>query len=106
MAKYTIEVKWDSIYEIEAKDRETAIEKAIEYFQECEPKVTILGGNTDDCDEVKTYSFHDEESGENFFVEALSEEEAIVDANRYFVSPICYGEIPWEEAEALGYDTY
>lgn len=106
MITYRINVKWDSVYEVEAKDRESAIEKAIEYFQECEPEVTILKEDTDDCDEVKTYSFHDEESGENFFVEALSEEEAIVDANRYFASPICHGEIPWEEAEALGWDTY
>lgn len=42
MAKYTIEVKWDSIYEVEAEDEESAIDKAIEWFEECKPNVEVL----------------------------------------------------------------
>ena len=103
MAKYTINVKWDSIYEIEAESENIAIENAIEYFQECNPDVEVI---SPDNEEVKTYSFHDEDSGEDFFVEAYSEEEAMIDAKKNFTTPICYGEIPWEEAEMLGWDTY
>ena len=55
---------------------------------------------------MKTYDFHDDLTGEDFFVEAETKEEAIEKANEYFETPVCYGEIDDAEAEMLGYDTY
>lgn len=103
MAKYTIEVKWDSIYEIEAKDKVSAIEQAIEWFQDCRPKVEVLAVEPDNN---KTFAFYDKETGEDFFVEAFDLTQAITIAKEYFEKPACQGEVSWEEAEALGYDTY
>lgn len=102
MAKYTytIEVKYDSFYEIEAENKEIAIEKAIEYFQECEPNVEII--SSDD----NTFAFYDRETGEDFFVEAPSPIQAETIAKKYFEKPIYLGKISLAEAEALGYDTY
>jgi len=42
MAKYVIDVTLDCIYEIEAENEESAIEQAIEWFQECQPEVTVV----------------------------------------------------------------
>ena len=55
---------------------------------------------------MKTYEFNDKVTGEDFFVEAETQEEAIEKAKFYFDKPTCFGEIPEYEAEALGYDTY
>lgn len=54
----------------------------------------------------KTFHFYDKISGEEFFVEAVDQDHAEAKANEYFENPTCFGEIDWDEAEALGYDTY
>ncbi len=41
MKKYVVEVYLESRYEVEAENEERAAEKAIEYFQECEPHVMV-----------------------------------------------------------------
>ncbi len=56
--------------------------------------------------EDKIFEFYDEESGESFFVEAPDEIQAIETARHYFEEPVSQGEVSWDEAEALGYDTY
>lgn len=53
-----------------------------------------------------TWEFSDRESGEYFFVEANTKEEAMKIAKRYFEKPKCYGTVTDFEAEMLGYDTY
>ena len=53
-----------------------------------------------------TWEFMDLESGEDFFVEAKTKEEAIATAKQYFDEPKCYGTVTDFEAEMLGYDTY
>ncbi len=55
---------------------------------------------------MDTYEFSDKVTGEDFLVEAISEDEAIKIAKQYFEEPICYGTISFEEAEMLGWDTY
>lgn len=55
---------------------------------------------------MKTWEFEDYESGEEFFVEAPTEEKAIEVAKEYFGDPHCYGEIDEVTADRLGYDTY
>ena len=55
---------------------------------------------------MKTYEFNDEATGEDFFVEAETQEEAMEKAKIYFIKPTCFGEIPRDRAEAIGYDTY
>ena len=53
-----------------------------------------------------TWEFTDLYTGEDFFVEADTIEKAINIANEYFEEPKCYGTVPEEYAEAMGYDTY
>ena len=55
---------------------------------------------------MKTWEFEDYESGEEFFVEAPTEEKAMETAKEYFGNPHCYGEIDEVTADRLGYDTY
>lgn len=54
------------------------------------------------------YLFFDAISGEHFFVECDSYDEALDIASRYFYLPYIeyLGEYDPEEAEILGYDTY
>ena len=53
-----------------------------------------------------TYEFNDQSTGEDFFVEANTKEEAMKIAKQYFKKPKCYGTVTEEEAEMMGYDTY
>lgn len=55
---------------------------------------------------MKNYLMWDEESGEEFIVEARDKEHAYEKANEYFDEPHLDGEISDFEAEMLGYDTY
>lgn len=55
---------------------------------------------------MMTYEFYDKVTGEDFFVEANSTDEAIAIAKRYFEKPECYGTVSEYEAEMMGYDTY
>ena len=55
---------------------------------------------------MKTWEFSDEETGEDFFVEAPTREEAIKKARVMFNSPECFGEVSEAYAEAVGWDTY
>ena len=57
-------------------------------------------------DENKTYQFYDAETSEDFLVEAKNKDGAITIAKQYFKKPWCFGEIDFEEAEMLGWDTY
>ena len=57
-------------------------------------------------DEPRTYVFNDKETGEDFLVEAKDKDSAVAIAKQYFKKPKCFGEIDFEEAEALGWDTY
>ena len=56
--------------------------------------------------EIFTWLFADEESGEEFFVEAPTEEEATKTANTYFEAPTLCEKVPTEWAEMVGLDTY
>lgn len=57
--------------------------------------------------EMLNYKFEDVETGEIFFVQQYSLEEAIEDAKKWFKEPVFLREIyEDEEAEMLGYDTY
>lgn len=53
-----------------------------------------------------TWLFEDKIYGEEFFVEAETREKAEEIAESYFPRPECYGAVPEEYAEAVGYDTY
>ena len=53
-----------------------------------------------------TWEFTDLYTGEDFFVEADTIEKAMDIANEYFEEPKCYGTVPEEYAEMMGYDTY
>lgn len=55
---------------------------------------------------MKTYEFNDRATGEDFLVEAKDQNEAVTKAKEYFDDPKCFGEIDFEEAEMLGWDTY
>lgn len=55
---------------------------------------------------MKTWEFDDKVTGEDFFVEANTKEEAIQIAKNYFEKPVCYGEVDDFTADMLGYDTY
>jgi len=55
---------------------------------------------------MKTWEFEDKVTGEPFFVESNTKEEAIQIAKNYFEKPKCYGEVSEYEAEMMGYDTY
>ena len=57
-------------------------------------------------DNMKTWEFTDKKIGESFFVEAETMEKAIQIAKGYFPAPKCYGEVSYEYAEMMGYDTY
>ena len=52
------------------------------------------------------YLFYDNETGEEFFVECDTEEEAIEVANKNFNSPKLKAIMTPKEAEWFGYDTY
>ena len=57
--------------------------------------------------EEKTYWFTDEESGEEFFVEAENKRVATAIAREYFGDEVkCHGVVSEEWAEAQGWDTY
>ena len=53
-----------------------------------------------------TWEFTDLYTGEDFFVEAETKEEAMAKAKKYFDAPKCYGTVTDFEADMLGYDTY
>lgn len=55
---------------------------------------------------MKTFLFVDRVSGEEFFVEAEDRTAANKTACIWFEEPHNCGEVSWEEADALGYDTY
>lgn len=56
--------------------------------------------------DTKTFLFVDRVSGEEFFVEKETKIEAQKYACIFFEEPVCCGEVSWEEADCLGYDTY
>ena len=57
--------------------------------------------------EEKTYWFTDEESGEEFFVEAENKRVATAIAREYFGDEVkCHGAVSEEWAEMQGWDTY
>ncbi len=52
MKKYNVFVKLDAYYEnVKGRDEEDAIEKAIEWFQECEPEVEVIEVEDDEDEE-------------------------------------------------------
>ena len=55
---------------------------------------------------IYDYLFEDAETGEEFFVECETKEEAIATARTYFERPFLRGIFSTEDAEILGYDTY
>lgn len=55
---------------------------------------------------IYDYLFKDMETGEDFFVETDSKEEATKVANTYFKEPRLLMICNPEEADILGYDTY
>ena len=55
---------------------------------------------------MHTYWFTDRESGEDFFVEAATPQEARATARDYFDRPAYRSEVSTEWAEMQGWDTY
>ena len=55
---------------------------------------------------MRTYEFFDAATGETFFVEAETVDEAKVVAKTYFERPHFWGEVSEFYAESMGYDTY
>ena len=55
---------------------------------------------------IYDYLFYDTETGEEFFVECETKEEAITTARTYFERPFLRGIFSPEDADILGYDTY
>lgn len=55
---------------------------------------------------MNTYLFEDSETGEEFFVEATTEEEAKGVAENYFEEPQLLMQVSEEFAERMGLDTY
>jgi hypothetical protein len=55
---------------------------------------------------IYDYLFQDMETGEEFFVECETKEEAITTAKTYFEEPVLNGIFSPEDADILGYDTY
>lgn len=55
---------------------------------------------------ISDYLFYDAETGEEFFVECETKEEAITTARTYFERPFLNGIFSPEDADILGYDTY
>ena len=55
---------------------------------------------------MKNYLFYDDISGEQFIVEAETQEDAIAIACQYYDDPQLDDVITDIEAEMLGYDTY
>lgn len=55
---------------------------------------------------ISDYLFKDMETGENFFVETDSKENAIEIANQYFDDARCIMRLDVEDAERWGLDTY
>ena len=55
---------------------------------------------------MKNYLFHDDETGEDFLVESLTEETAYIYAYQYFETPKLINEVSDFEAEMMGLDTY
>lgn len=55
---------------------------------------------------MKNYLMYDDETGEDFIVEAENEEKALEKANEYFAEPNVEQEISDFVAEMLGLDTY
>lgn len=55
---------------------------------------------------ISDYLFKDMETGENFFVETDSKENAIEIANQYFDNARCIMRLDVEDAERWGLDTY
>ena len=56
--------------------------------------------------ETKDFLFYDKETGEEFFVEVETLDDALAIANNYFESPCLIDVMTTEEADILGYDTY
>ena len=54
----------------------------------------------------RTFWFEDYDTGEEFFVEVPTKEEAIKIARTYFADPSLIDVIDIEEAEMMGLDTY
>lgn len=55
---------------------------------------------------ISDYLFQDMETGEDFFVECETKEEAIAIAKKYFEEPRFMMRCDPEDADILGYDTY
>lgn len=55
---------------------------------------------------IYDYLFKDMETGEEFFVETSSKEEALTTARTYFTSPRLIMICNLEDADILGFDTY
>ena len=55
---------------------------------------------------MKTWYFEEIETGEEFFVEAETKEEAKEKIKDYFEAVKCYGTVTEFEAEMMGLDTY
>ena len=55
---------------------------------------------------MRTYLFEDSETGEEFFVEATTKEEAKEIAETYFEEPQLLIRVSEEFAERMGLDTY
>ena len=55
---------------------------------------------------MKNYLFHDDETGEDFFVQEESLSKANEIAHEYFKRPFFTDEMNDAEAEMYGYDTY
>lgn len=52
------------------------------------------------------YLFTDNDTGEDFLVEETSLNNAWEIANEFFADPSFIAEVTYEEAEAMGFDTY
>ena len=57
-------------------------------------------------DQVRDFLFYDRQTGEEFFVETTSPEEAQKIAHQYFENPRLIDVYSVAEADILGYDTY
>lgn len=55
---------------------------------------------------TKTYWFIDDETGEDFLVEATNVYLAKTIAKKYFDAPKMIGRVTYDEAEIMGLDTY
>ena len=63
-------------------------------------------GYTVPANALHAYLFTDNDTGEDFFVEETSLENAWEIAKEFFADPSFITEVSYEEAEAMGLDTY